>query len=157
MFCTTICHSNSSMENMSSDSSFSHAICFDEDVFHASGFVSTQKTRNWGTKNPREIQQHESQRQKLVFQSAVHANDLLARYWFNSTAATRMHYYQMMNSYVLLEVLKFPKNSPFQQDLDPALNSTALHSISERMFSNSVIGRYCEALGYAKVVDLTAL
>ena len=108
------------MKKMSTNSSFLHRIVFsDECVFHVSGIANTQNTRIWGTKNPREVQQHERNGEKLTLWCAIHSQGVLDPYYFDNETVRKEDYCELLDSYVRAEAENFPDNALFQQNDAP--------------------------------------
>lgn len=88
---------------------------FNECFFYVQAFANTQNTSVRGAENPREIQQHILQSEKVEVRSAVHGNGVVGLNYFSDVKVRAVDYYRMLDTFCPVRRSKFPTGGCFPE------------------------------------------
>jgi hypothetical protein len=114
----------------------------DEATFHTSGFVNRHNTIFWGSKNPREILEHERDSSKVNVWCAVTATGVIWSYFFDTPTVNADVYLTMLQEYAIDEIpLQIQCVDFFQQDGVPPHYARTVRAYLDQTFPGRWIGR----------------
>lgn len=118
-----------------------HIVFSDEATFHLSGKVNTHNARIWGSENPRCIVEHIRDGPKLNVWCGLMHNLIIGPFFFAEQTVTGNTYLDMLDQFVVPQLMHLQPNVIFQQDGAPPHWSLIVREFLDTQFPGRWIGR----------------
>ncbi|KAJ4426523.1 hypothetical protein ANN_27337 [Periplaneta americana] len=130
------------LQHIDEDPTFLTRIAFsDEATFHLSDKVNTHNTRIWGLENPRCIVEHIRDSSKLNVWCGLMHNLIIGPFFFAEQTVTRNTYLDMLDQFVVPQLMHLQPNVIFQQDGAPPHWGLIVREFLDTQFPGRWIGR----------------